>query len=241
VIYDDPQPEEERQATGLRPVPIDWGALADAFENNAPEVHSYLHLETGDVLRATAGVTDPAVHARIAGDRSYLKVDPASSREQYRWMEQFTFTLEDGRLRSELEQAIDGKGAFRRFKDVLANFPFDRERWLAHRADRLRACMETWLDAQGIEAVPRPAWEATVLEEPRSVVVAVEAGSRRAALRGGSDGRRRRLRELADLLPSSELHAGLAFLEFLRERSAEPSSEARNTLMVVDERDSRAS
>src|SRR3954464_9922473 len=35
----------------LRSVPVDWEALEDAFENNAPEVHSYLHLLTGEVFR----------------------------------------------------------------------------------------------------------------------------------------------------------------------------------------------
>ena len=35
----------------LRDVPIDWEALEDAFENNAPEVHSYLQLATGEVIR----------------------------------------------------------------------------------------------------------------------------------------------------------------------------------------------
>ncbi len=39
----------------LRDVPIDWEALEDAFENNAPEVHSYLHLGSGEVLRVVDG------------------------------------------------------------------------------------------------------------------------------------------------------------------------------------------
>ena len=47
-------------ATGLvRDVLVDWEALEDAFENNAPEVHSYLHLTTGEVLRVVDGVADP--------------------------------------------------------------------------------------------------------------------------------------------------------------------------------------
>src|SRR6185312_2212684 len=55
------------QPTGpLRDVPIDWEALEDAFENNAPEVHSYLHLVTGEVLRVVDGVADPQMHVRIA-------------------------------------------------------------------------------------------------------------------------------------------------------------------------------
>src|SRR4051794_5677321 len=49
---------ENASAAGVavRDIPIDWEALEDAFENNAPEVHSYLHLVTGDVLRVVDGV-----------------------------------------------------------------------------------------------------------------------------------------------------------------------------------------
>ena len=65
----------------VRDIPIDWEALEDAFENNAPEVHSYLHLVTGDVLRVVDGVADPQMHARIAADANYLRIDPVSSRE----------------------------------------------------------------------------------------------------------------------------------------------------------------
>src|SRR5271165_997571 len=105
--------------TAVRDIPIDWEALEDAFENNAPEVHSYLHLVTGDVLRVVDGVADPQMHARIAADGNYLRIDPVSSREQYRWMERFIPMVDDPVLRGKLAQAIDGKGAFRRFKDVL--------------------------------------------------------------------------------------------------------------------------
>ena len=58
----------EENGTGgppLRSVPVDWEALEDAFENNAPEVHSYLHLQTGEVLRIVDGVADPQMHARV--------------------------------------------------------------------------------------------------------------------------------------------------------------------------------
>ena len=37
-------------------MPIAWEALEDAFENNAPEVHSYLHLENGEVIRIVDGI-----------------------------------------------------------------------------------------------------------------------------------------------------------------------------------------
>src|SRR6201990_2911306 len=102
----------------LRDIPVDWEALEDAFENNAPEVHSYLHVTTGEVLRVVDGVADPQMHSRISSDPNYLRIDPVSSREQYRWMERFIPMVDEGELKTKLSQAIDGKGAFRRFKDV---------------------------------------------------------------------------------------------------------------------------
>src|SRR5947209_15290680 len=90
-----------------RDVPVDWEALEDAFENNAPEVHSYLQLATGEVIRVVDGVADPQMHARIAADPGYLRVDPVSSREQYRWMERFIPMVENIELRGRLNQAID--------------------------------------------------------------------------------------------------------------------------------------
>src|SRR5690242_4571860 len=144
--------------TAVRDIPIDWEALEDAFENNAPEVHSYLHLVTGDVLRVVDGVADPQMHARIAADPNYLRIDPVSSREQYRWMERFIPMVDDTELRGKLAHAIDGKGAFRRFKDVLMTYAADRERWFAFRSERLRTFMEAWLNAHAIQAVPRPGW-----------------------------------------------------------------------------------
>src|SRR5262245_8171666 len=142
----------------VREVPVDWEALEDAFENNAPEVHSYLHLATGEVLRVVDGVADPQMHVRIASDGNYLRIDPVSSREQYRWMERFIPMVEDNELRGKLTQAIDGKGAFRRFKDVLMTYGTDRERWFAFRSERLRTFMEAWLSAHAIRATPRASW-----------------------------------------------------------------------------------
>src|SRR5688500_20282600 len=88
-----------------RDVPGDWEALEDAFENNAPEVHSYLHLGTGEVLRVVDGIADPEMHSRIASDATYMRIEPVSSREQYRWMERFIPMVEEPNLRDQLTQA----------------------------------------------------------------------------------------------------------------------------------------
>ncbi len=202
-----------------RQVPISWESLEDAFENNAPEVHSYLHMETGEVIRIVDGIADPAMHQRVIRDPLYMRIDPVSSREQYRWMERFIATVEDAELREKLIVAIDGKGAFRRFKDVLMSYPVERERWFTFRSERLRSCMETWLAAHDIEAVERPTWAVPSADDVKERVEKAQSQRRGRHSRAEVvELQRKRMHELIDLLPARELDAGLAFLEFLRQR-----------------------
>jgi hypothetical protein len=213
----------------VRDVPVDWEALEDAFENNAPEVHSYLHLTTGEVLRVVDGVADPQMHVRIAQDGNYLRIDPVSSREQYRWMERFIPMVDDTDLRGKLAQAIDGKGAFRRFKDVLMTYGADRERWFTFRSERLRTFMEAWLSAHAIKATPRPQWadappdselapdsqvapsSSTDVEGPKS------ASGRRTR---NAESLRQNLRDMGESLGPRDLDLLVAFAEFLKARRA---------------------
>lgn len=244
----------DRHSTApLREVPVDWEALEDAFENNAPEVHSYLHLTTGEVLRVVDGVADPQMHARISADPNYLRIDPVSSREQYRWMERFIPMVDDTELRGKLAHAIDGKGAFRRFKDVLMTYAADRERWFAFRSERLRTFMEAWLNAHAIQAVPRPGWSddppASVEEvapestESSAVPVAVPPAteseppkSTKKHQQRNVESLRQLLKEIGDALGARELENLVAFGEFLKARRAARSF-AQHHEAVVSERE----
>lgn len=217
----------KRRKREKREVPIAWEALEDAFENNAPEVHSYLQFETGEVIRIVDGVADPRMHEKIARDDKYLKIDPVSSREQYRWMERFIDSLEDEQeLQTKLTVAIDGKGAFRRFKDVLMSYPVQRERWFTFRSERLASCMKAWLTAHDIEAVERPAWRVPSAEEVRAQVEP-QKSKRRMTRAQTAEANRLRLKELVDLVPVRELETALAFMEFLKERRRPPRPRAK--------------
>jgi hypothetical protein len=238
-------PNENASAGGtpVRDIPIDWEALEDAFENNAPEVHSYLHLVTGDVLRVVDGVADPQMHARIAADSNYLRIDPVSSREQYRWMERYIPMVEDPELQQKLSQAIDGKGAFRRFKDVLMAYAPERERWFAFRSERLRIFMEAWLSAHALNPIARPMWVPEVapvrpegsseippampgsspgLPVPASPAASLAVSPREEPARRGKsvETLRKNLRDIAEALGPRDLDTLTAFAEFLKARRA---------------------
>ena len=55
-----------------------------------------------------------------AGVDALCHIEPLSSREQYEIMEEYIDGIEDERVRNLLYVAIEGRGAFRRFKDSLA-------------------------------------------------------------------------------------------------------------------------
>jgi hypothetical protein len=66
-------------------------------------------------------------------------------------MVDFVETVRDGHLRELLEVASRGQGAFRRFKDVLLNYPAERERWFEFERQRQRELITAWARAEGVE------------------------------------------------------------------------------------------
>jgi hypothetical protein len=80
----------------------------------------------------------------------YIAVPLQSSADGYRDMEAFISTVRDMHLQERLEHAISGRGAFRYFKDVLLDYPAERERWFQFKQDRNRQRMLDWLAEEGI-------------------------------------------------------------------------------------------
>jgi len=201
----------------MAPITINWSDLEIAFERNSPEQESFLDLENGDLLSIAEGEPDAAARrAKVANNPDrYLRIDPASSREQYRWMERFVGAVQDLPLRERLLVAIDGKGAFRRFKDVLLAFPAERERWFAYRSELLHLHIQTWIDHLQIEAANPPPW-GRVVARPETAEVTHMIPS------GESPGEilRRQAREVIDEIPAAEMPTAIVFLEFPRERGA---------------------
>ena len=103
-----------------------------------------------DIARTIVEESGPSVSGR------YEWVPQRESREAYQTMVRFAESVESEELRRLLDVALNGRGAFRRFKDVLYDFPDERERWFAFNNAELREYATDWLRTLGIEAVPRP-------------------------------------------------------------------------------------
>ncbi|HTR55690.1 MAG TPA: UPF0158 family protein [Kofleriaceae bacterium] len=200
-------------------IELDWDALEVAVERNSPETDSYLDLTNGRVVTITSGDPEAVLNRQQVSEniRNFLRVEPASSREQYRWMEKFVGSVTDEPLRERLIISIDGKGAFRRFKDVLLAYPAERERWFSYRAELLHWHIHNWLGEHDVHPTNDPPWGQVQAPQElptigRPVVHGTEAPG---------EALRRQARDLIETIAAIELPTAIAFLEFLKQRSSE--------------------
>ena len=131
--------------------------LCSAMEDSSYEHSYYLDLKTGEIVLVSDWMDEEEVERlrdRIedSPDR-YRQIPKVESYEAYRDMEDFIATVEDEHLAELLEVAINGRGAFRRFKDVLLRYPEERERWFRFKEERMEQRALEWLDEIGISPV----------------------------------------------------------------------------------------
>jgi len=89
----------------------------------------------------------------IANDDSerYIDIPRKPSYDTYNLMVEFADSVTNKHLREKLEIALDGKGAFSRFKKVISDYPDEEKRWFTFKDKRMREEVIEWLNDLGIE------------------------------------------------------------------------------------------
>lgn len=82
----------------------------------------------------------------------YLELPPRVSSDGYADMENYIASLSDPHLKEVLSVAIEGKGAFPRFKDMLFNYPDTRTAWFEFERQQKDERMLAWLRGNDIDA-----------------------------------------------------------------------------------------
>jgi len=132
---------------------IDLDELSSVIEGDEFGKGGYLDLQTGEVWPASmidAGMVgdDAALDIDEEPDR-WLRLDAVGSRADWLDMAAFAERQRDEPLRSQLERAIEGRGAFRRFRDLV----FDEgllDQWRLFSSDRRLGRARQMLAAEGI-------------------------------------------------------------------------------------------
>ena len=144
---------------------VDLAELAEALEDHSDFTEWWFHPATGEIEPWTDDMPE-AVDPDLAHpeERGFVFIQPLDSSEGYRDLQDFTALVRDPRARDLLERAIEGRGAFRRFKDTLFEFPELRQAWFKFSDARMERRALEWLVYSGF--VDGEAAEAAAPTEP---------------------------------------------------------------------------
>ena len=139
---------------GGRVVPVDLAMLGTELEGDLDiSTGGYVDLRTGDVYDDSS--TDPLIVGQDAAldveeepDR-WLRFDGTGSRDGWRDMAAFAERHHDAALRERLQRAIEGKGAFHRFRDLVHQESI-AEQWYTFSTDRQLGRAREFLANEGI-------------------------------------------------------------------------------------------
>ncbi|MGI5135538.1 MULTISPECIES: UPF0158 family protein [unclassified Streptomyces] len=138
----------------LRPLPVDLEELSGLLGGDPAWGGGRIDLKTGVCWPAIADTERSWDEDEAEGTQGWLPVPCEGSPDAYRDMEGFITTLDDQDLARFLNIAIQGPGAFRRFKDMLATSPAQLQRYWLFAAERQYGRARAWLADQGYRPAP---------------------------------------------------------------------------------------
>lgn len=144
--------DEDTGHAALRPLPIDLDDLivALSWHDTLTDSGYWLDLETGALVFVSDGVDIEDLDEDPRHNDRYIAVDPIESHRAFRIMEDFVDQLADAGLARRLDQALRQRKPFRRFKDVLADHPAQRDDWFAFEHAALERYAREWCESCGI-------------------------------------------------------------------------------------------
>lgn len=142
-------------------MPIDWDGLERALLRRTVESEAYLDARTGDVVYLTRGWSDDHAWSDDELDEGLVAhrlvpVQPLPAETERGWRAAFVAALEDGWAKDALAAALAAGPDAPGFEDALGFHPGERQAWLACRAERMRAVVRAWLEANDVEPTSAP-------------------------------------------------------------------------------------
>ena len=138
-------------------IEVDWQNLHNTFVVHQPNTRCFLSLVDGNIVRSSKNSEEMRTYERDV--EHFRPVGIVPSPIQYIWLNSFIDSIEDADLKIKLKQAVDGKGAFRRFKDAISEHVAERRQWFEYRDQCLREWLWDWVAEQGVQSKNLPPWK----------------------------------------------------------------------------------
>jgi hypothetical protein len=144
----------EGRSGELRPLPVDVEELSSILEGDPLQGGGRLDLTTGDVWHESPYGERIEDEDDLDDPDRWLWAE-ASSDDGWWDMSEFAETVADDAFAERLQQAIQGRGAFHRFRDVLDEHPDELTRFHVFSEERQRGRARHWLAQHGLRSVGR--------------------------------------------------------------------------------------
>jgi Uncharacterised protein family (UPF0158) len=147
-----------RRGDAARVLTIDLEEMIWALNTRDPlgECSHWLNIESGTILSLIGPDAVDVSDDDPRDDDRWLYIEPIESSEAFRVMEDFVDQCGADRVARALGQALQQRKPFRRFKDVLAAHPAQREAWFAFERQAMEAIAQRWCEDHCIS----PRWAA---------------------------------------------------------------------------------
>lgn len=130
--------------------------VREALEGAGMEIEYYYDTKNQEILMVFEGMINGEYNPELMEEISegfiedFIPLPRQHDINEYRMMEDFIYELPEGRSQVVLEQAIRGKGAFRRFKDCLYDLGLEGK-WYKYRDDCYENIARDWCERFGLE------------------------------------------------------------------------------------------
>jgi hypothetical protein len=150
----------------MKKMKIDWNNLIDAFSAEQEDYRCYLDTTSGTVLWRSVQVVENQKD-KGTKDKHVVEVPSITSREGWEIMMDYLDNLNNKQLKSKLASAVQGKGAFRRFNEILNKSPSDQKRWYLFQDAAITKMLDEWLKTLDIESENTPSYHIKVGDRVR--------------------------------------------------------------------------
>lgn len=131
-------------------ISIDVDDLLEAM-TCAPDWEAHLNLATGEVHYGPLGFEEEAEDEQPP-NATIVDIARVEGRREHRLMAEFADEVDEEDVREQLEIALAGRGAFGRFRQVMARHPDLGARWKRRREEWLLGEARAWLESLGVDA-----------------------------------------------------------------------------------------
>lgn len=167
-MHSDNEKEKNRKTARVE----DFEEIFDMMTNDQRDMDAYLDVKMGKIVYVAKdnpedfiSLSDEEPEEEIEDAEDLMLIDEIENNLGTRYLEipsiehfipynfrvSFIETIDDVALQNSLFKAIKGRGAFRRFKDILLDHPSLQERWRDYEAKKQEEVINDWLEKKGFE------------------------------------------------------------------------------------------